>query len=134
GYYFRIFTQFKSSLEDGRNGGPRPTDRDDFDLSQAFLDVRLPLSEAGSLTLRAGRQELAYGSYRLVSSREGPNVHLNFDGAKAILQIAGWRIDAFVDKPDRTKNGIFDEDTDPNQCFWDLCTVASVFTCPCGTV
>src|SRR5947199_500525 len=30
GDYFRFFTQFKSSLEDGRNGGPRPTDRDDF--------------------------------------------------------------------------------------------------------
>ena len=48
------------------------------------------------VSVKVGRQELAYGSYRLISSREGPNVHLNFDGAKAILQIAGWRVDAFV--------------------------------------
>jgi len=134
GDYFRVFTKFKSSLEEGRNGGSRPTDRDDFDLSQAFLDVRLPLSEAGSLTLRAGRQELAYGSYRLVSSREGPNVHLNFDGVKAILQIAGWRVDAFVAKPDRTKTGIFDDDPDPNQKFWGLYAVTPVSWLPGGNI
>src|SRR4051794_22771655 len=29
---FRLFTEFKSGLEEGRTGGPRPTDRDDFDL------------------------------------------------------------------------------------------------------
>ena len=40
GDYFRVFTQFKSGLEEGRNGGPRPTDRDDFDLNQAFFDAR----------------------------------------------------------------------------------------------
>ncbi len=79
GEYFRFFAQFKSSLEDGRNGGARPTDRDEFDLGQAFLDVRLPLAEASSLTLRVGRQELVYGSSRLVSDREGPNgAHLRF--------------------------------------------------------
>ncbi len=134
GDYLRVFTQFKSSLEDGRNGGPRPTDRDDFDLSQAFLDMRFPLSEAGSLTLRAGRQELAYGSYRLVSSREGPNVHLNFDGVKAILQIARWRVDAFVAKPDRTKTGIFDDDPDPNQKFLGLYAVTPVSWLPGGNI
>src|SRR5260221_10539007 len=67
GDYFRVFAQFKSGLEDGRDGGPRPTDRDDFDLHQAFFDVRLPWADTDSLTLRAGRQELAYGSSRLVS-------------------------------------------------------------------
>ena len=46
GDFFRVFTQFKSGLEDGRNGGPRPTDRDDFDLNQAFFDVRVPWSRA----------------------------------------------------------------------------------------
>src|SRR5436190_15636803 len=44
GEYFRFFSQFKSGLEDGRNGGPRPTDEDQFDLNQAFVDGRMPLS------------------------------------------------------------------------------------------
>jgi len=30
GDYFRVFTQFKSGLENGREGGSRPTDRDDL--------------------------------------------------------------------------------------------------------
>jgi hypothetical protein len=68
GEYFRFFTRFKSGLEDGRNGGPRPNDEDKFDLHQAFFDARIPFSEADSLTLPLGRQELAYGSSRLVSS------------------------------------------------------------------
>src|SRR6266436_8869439 len=58
GDHFRIFTQFKSGLENARSGGPRPTDRDEFDLNQAFFDVRVPWSEADSLTIRGGRQEL----------------------------------------------------------------------------
>ena len=57
--HLRFFGQLQSSLEDFRNGGPRPTDRDDLDLHQAFLDARLPLSADDSLTLRAGRQEMA---------------------------------------------------------------------------
>jgi hypothetical protein len=57
GENFRIFTQFKSSLEDGRNGGPRSTDRDEFDSHQAFFDARVPWSAADSITLRVGRQE-----------------------------------------------------------------------------
>jgi len=96
GDYFRIFTQFKSGLEDGRNGGPRPTDRDDVDLNQAFFDVRVPWGEADSLIFRAGRQELAYGSSRLISAREAPNVRLSFDGVKASLQLGEWRVDAFA--------------------------------------
>src|SRR2546422_3695995 len=123
GDYFRFFAQFKSGLEDGRNGGPRPTDRDDFDLHQAFFDVRVPWSDADSLTLRVGRQELAYGSSRLVSVREEPNVRRTFDGAKVILKLADWQVDAFAVKPVRTKTGVFDDDPDPAQDFWGVYAV-----------
>src|SRR6267142_596113 len=103
GDYFRLFAQFKSGLEDGRNGGSRPTDRDEFDLHQAFLDFRIPLFDKDSLTIRVGRQELAYGSSRLISIREEPNVRRSFDGVKTILKIGGWQIDAFAVRPVRTK-------------------------------
>jgi hypothetical protein len=134
GEYVRLFAQFKSGLEDGRNGGPRPTDEDEFDLHQAFLDVRLPFSEADSLTLRLGRQELAYGSSRLVSFREGPNVRQSFDGVKAILKVGGWQIDAFVVKPVRTRTGVFDDDPDPNENFWGLYAVTPAPFLPGGNI
>ena len=130
----RIFTQFKSGLEDGRNGGPRPTDRDDFDLNQAFFDVRFPWSQPDSLTFRVGRQELAYGSSRLVSGREAPNVRLSFDGVKAILKIIGWQVDAFAAKPVRTKVGAFDDDPDPNQNFWGFYAITPFSWLPGGNV
>jgi len=73
----------------------------------------------GFLTFRLGRQELAYGSSRLISAREAPNVRQSFDGVKAILNLGGWRVDAFAVKPVRTKTGAFDDDPDPDQKFWD---------------
>lgn len=129
---FRFFVQFKSGLEDGRNGGPRPTDRDVFDLHQAFLDVRAPWSGQNSLTFRAGRQELAYGSSRLIGLREEPNVRRSFDGVKTILKIDDWRIDAFAVKPVRVRTDVFDDDPDPNQKFWGLYAVTPVPWLPGG--
>src|SRR5256885_1140669 len=120
GDYSRIFTQFKSGLEDGRNGGPRPTDRDDVDLNQAFFDVRVPWGEADSLIFRAGRQELAYGSSRLISAREAPKVRLRFDGVKAILKVSGWRMEALRGEPVATETCGVDGDPETHQKCWGL--------------
>jgi hypothetical protein len=118
--WFRTFVQLKSGLETDRNGGPRPTDRDEADLHQAFFDVRLPLSETNSLTFRVGRQELAYGSSRLISVRESPNVRQSFDGVKTILELGKTRIDAFAVKPVETKPGVFDDCPEPDEKFWGI--------------
>ncbi|HLP77194.1 MAG TPA: alginate export family protein [Candidatus Paceibacterota bacterium] len=133
GDHFRVFTQFKSGLEDDRNGGPRPTDRDDFDLNQAFFDVHIPFEE-NSFTLRVGRQELAYGSSRLISFREAPNVRLSFDGVKTIWKTYGWQVDAFAVKPVRTRPGAFDDDPDPEKKFWGVYAVTPMPWLPAGHV
>jgi hypothetical protein len=130
----RLFTQFKSGLEEDRNGGPRAVDRDDFDLNQAFIEVPIPVSGADFLAVRAGRQELAYGSSRLVSFREAPNNRLSFDGVKIILTIGGWQVDAFAVKPMRTQSGVFDDDPDPNRNFWGLYAVTPVTWLPGGNL
>ena len=82
GRRFRFFGELNSSLEDGRTGGPRPVvDQDKLDVHQGFVDLLVIRSrEDSSLTLRIGRQEMAFGSGRLVALREGPNVPLSFDG------------------------------------------------------
>ncbi|MFO1499392.1 MAG: alginate export family protein [Verrucomicrobiota bacterium] len=126
GDQFRFFAAFKSGLEEGRSGGPRPTDRDRFDLHQAFADLRALDMVDRSLTLRLGRQELAYGSSRLISVREGPNVRLSFDGAKGMWKSDSWQVDAFAVKPARTQPGVFDDDPDPHQSLWGIYSVAAV--------
>jgi hypothetical protein len=116
----RAFVQLKSGLETGRRGGPRPTDRDEADLHQAFFDVRVALADTNAFTLRLGRQELAYGSSRLISFRESPNVRLSFDGAKAFWQMGQTRIDAFALKPVETKPGVFDDGPEPDVKLWGV--------------
>jgi hypothetical protein len=120
--WVRVFAQLKSGLESGREGGPRPTDRDDLDLNQAFVDLRSVLT-SGSATLRFGRQELVFGSSRIISAREGPNVRLSFDGVHGIIQSADRRIDVFAVEPAETNPGVFDDRTDSRQKLWGVYAV-----------
>ena len=114
----RLFSQLQSSLENGRSGGPRPSDKDELDLHQAFLDLKLGLGAGGTITVRSGRQELAYGSQRLVSVREGPNVRQSFDGFRAMYRNGEVKVDAFATKPAQTKRYVFDDGPDDNQALW----------------
>lgn len=116
----RFFGQLKSGLESGRNGGPRPTDEDRLDIHQAFLDVKSRFDTDDSLLFRLGRQELAYGSSRLISVRESPNVRQSFDGVKCIAGSDSFHIDAFLTRPVRTNRGAFDDSTDTERTFWGL--------------
>lgn len=132
--YLRLFSQLKSGLENGRTGGPRPTDEDKLDLHQIFLDAVLGLGNNDSFTLRAGRQELAYGSSRLVSTREGPNVRQSFDGLRSILHAGTWRVDGFVTRPVETNSGIFEDGTDYSRVFWGIYAVRPLSIIPKGNI
>src|SRR5262249_15521626 len=56
----RVFANFKSGLEDGRTGGPRPTDEDKLDVHEAFFDLRL--GEKKTAIIPGGRREYGPGS------------------------------------------------------------------------
>ncbi|MFZ2399393.1 MAG: alginate export family protein [Smithella sp.] len=134
GRNFRIFGQLKSGLEDRRDGGPRPTDRDKFDTHQAFMDVSAGIGDSQSLTLRAGRQEMDYGSSRLISVREGPNVRQSFDGLRLILNAGSWRVDGFVVRPVETNEGVFDDKSDSGRFLWGIYGVTPLPLVPGGKV
>lgn len=97
GDHVRAFVQGKSALETGRTlpGGPRPLDVDQLDLQNAFVDLVVPLEGEASVTARVGRQELLFGRQRLVSPLPWSNSMRTWDGARLILELADWRIDAF---------------------------------------
>jgi hypothetical protein len=116
----RFFGQLQSGIAMGRRGGARPSDEDKLDVLQAFVDVKWNLKQERSLTLRAGRQELNYGSERLISIREGTNVRRAFDGAKLMLHAARWRVDGFVVKPVENDPGFFDDAPVSAQTFWGV--------------
>ena len=134
GGHVRLFTQLQSSLEEGRRGGPRPTDEDELDLHQAFLDLRLDLTGDSSLTLRSGRQEFAYGSQRLISVREGPNVRQSFDGFRAIYRDGDVQIDGFAAKPAQTNRHVFDDGPDNTRALWGIYAVLPFPLLPKGNI
>lgn len=113
GARFEVYFELTSNLVWGDE--PRPLDRDDLDLLQAFASVSF-----GSLTVRAGRQEVQYASSRLVSIREGPNVRLAFDGLRFMQRIRTWQLDGLVLVPVEVRPGVFDDRPEPGQWFWGL--------------
>ena len=120
--WLRLFGQVKSGIEAGRAGGPRLPDQDTLDLHQGFVETTVKRANA-AFTIRVGRQELAYGSQRLISVRERPNVRQSFDAIRAILESQSWRIDAFASRPVTTAAGIFDDAPDSRRALWGVYAV-----------
>lgn len=127
----RTLVELKGGLVNDRLGTPRPTDEDELDLHQAFTDARWRSADQ-TVTLRAGRQELAFGSSRLVSYREGPNVRLSFDSVRATIEGPDWRTDAFAAAPVETNPGIFDDDFERGQRLWGVYAVLPSLWFDCG--
>ena len=133
GEHVRLFCQLQSSLEDGRKGGPRPTDEDELDLHQAFIDVKFDVGD-GSFTLRSGRQELAYGTQRIISVREGPNVRQSFDGFRLMYHEGEVQIDGFATKPAQTNRYVFDDGPDNTKALWGTYAVLPFPLLPKGNL
>lgn len=115
----RFFIQFQSGFERGRAGGPRPIDQKKLDFLNAFVDLKL-FNLAKPLTVRVGRQELNFGSGRLVSVREGPNIRQGFYGVRLSKDFGRWSTDAFAVKPAADRNGFFDNVPVSATSFWGL--------------
>jgi hypothetical protein len=109
GKYFRVFTEIQSSLVTGSPGEKSPVDENPLDLHQLFLDLVIFDKKQQKLLLRLGRQELSYGSQRLISVRELPNNRQAFDGIKAIFRTKNLRADAFYSTYVTAKKRIFND-------------------------
>lgn len=119
----RVFSQVKSGVIEDRVGGARPPDKDDLDVHQLFMDYNFSTEESRSLTLRVGRQEMSFGSSRLIGFREGPNIRLSFDGVRLLSQYKQWTLDAFAVKPVEIDPGFFDDGPIHGQSLWGLYAV-----------
>jgi Alginate export len=119
GEHVRSFVELKSGLNSYRIGGPRPIDEKKLDLQAGFLELGASKG-ANSIALRFGREELEYGSGRLIDVREGPNVRLSFDGVMVKRKINSWQIDGFALRPDVDDFGFFDNKPDHAVGFWGV--------------
>ncbi len=108
--------ELRSSLVAGRRAGPRSNDEDRLDINQAWTEWSWP-SPGGPTRLRLGRQEIEYGSARLVTARDGLNDRLAFDGVRWVHdgQRVAWG--GWWTRPVRTRPGTFDNRPDRTQDF-----------------
>lgn len=121
---FRTFVQLSTLSQNGRNGGSLSTDENNLDFQQAFADISSSVDMDGRVVLRAGRQEMIYGSGRFVSMREGPNARRSFDGVRAMYRSQDFDLDGFIVEPVTLRPGVFDDKSDTTRSFWGSYGVA----------
>jgi hypothetical protein len=114
----RVYAEGISGLQEGDSQPAPPVQQDPIDLQFAFLDVVPYLTEDESLTLRAGRFGMSFGSGRLVATRAAPNIPFRFEGFEAIYARPLWEATAFLTRPVEDSGGI--SDGDPGTAFWGL--------------
>lgn len=117
----RLYGELKSGIEVGHAGGPRCSDEDRLDGHQGFVDLSF-----GPVTMRVGRQELAFGTQQLISVGEGPNIRQAFDGATVVVQRSRWRADGFGTRYVSTETGVFDDSSDTGRSVWGVYAVRSL--------
>jgi hypothetical protein len=102
----RVFVQLGSTF---RFINPNPLtpeiDQNEVSLHQAFIDYRYN----SNWMARVGRQEISYGSHRLITFREGPNTRLTFDAAIVKYSSGKRKLDLFALTPVTSRKGAFDD-------------------------
>ncbi|WP_248933261.1 alginate export family protein [Sphingobacterium siyangense] len=118
GTRLRLFTQLRSALQHGRKNGSRQIDEDQLNVQNLFIDGTLFKQNDKSVLIRLGRQELDYGSGRLISVGEGPNARRYFTGAKLAYNSSKVNIEAFAMTADTIRPGIFDNKPSKQVNLW----------------
>jgi hypothetical protein len=115
----RLFAEVQSGLVNGRLRSPRPTDQNSVDLHQGFVEWRHRSGERLT-SIKAGRQELAIGSTRLISASPGLNVKRSFDGVSGVTRSRSWAFAAAAARGVQLEGGAFDDSSDSGQTFWGV--------------
>ncbi len=93
-------TSVKITLQDTRNWGSTGNSTDSgtntVDLHESYLNVKDIFGSP--ISLRVGRQELAYGGERLISPGDWSNNARSFDAIKFMYSTAGVNVDVFTSK------------------------------------
>ncbi len=73
-----------------------------WDIQNAFIDLKVLERNDKPVWLRPGRQELSFGSQRLVSPLDWANTRRNFEGLRLTSPGTDWDLDAWITHPVNT--------------------------------
>jgi len=100
GSRFRAYAEYIDAESNYENFAPRAIEVNRSDMLNLFGDYQVFEGDTGQLWGRVGRQELNYGSQRLISTLPlWANARRTFDGAKLFWKGQDWNIDAFWTQP-----------------------------------
>ncbi len=112
---FRIYVEGIDAQTSPQRLPPLSIDVDHMDIWNLFIDWKVWDFDGKPVYLRAGRQNLYFGSQRLVSPSDWSNIPRTFQGLRGMYQGDRWSVDAFwvnpvtinptgLDTPDHKQN------------------------------
>lgn len=93
--WLRFYGEYVWADSFGEDLPATPIDVDRGDILDLFVDMKLFEYDAKPVYVRAGRQELLYGSQRLITPLPWGNKRHTFQGVKVFRQGEKWDFDAF---------------------------------------
>ena len=131
GPHVQIFAQLQSDFAPGKDV-QTPVDQDRLGMEQAFIAATDTLA-GGTLTVRLGRQEIAFDLQRFISVRDGPNVRQSYDAAWVEFARGDWDFVALFSHPVQNRDAsLFDDYSGPRlshggaKVVWKVSSAASV--------
>lgn len=114
----RFFTEIQIALVNSRLGPIVAAEENPLEIHQIFADWKAINKSSVDWTIRAGRQELSYGSQRVISLRNFPNTKLSFDGIRTMISSSTVDLDLFYTHPVAKQTGIFDDGFNNDSKLW----------------
>lgn len=96
---FRIFGEFISAWSFNGDLAALGIDQNRADIQNLFMDINLGEVDCNPVYLRLGRQELTFGSQRLISPPDWANTRRTFQGARLFRQSEKFDFDLFWMRP-----------------------------------
>ena len=117
GERIRAYAEFIDAAEEFNTFAPRNIEVNRADMLNLFIDYQLFQNDAGTFTGRIGRQELLYGSERLISPLDWANTRRTFEGVKFFWTGEDWNHDVFFTEPVAVNPIEFDSAVDEQEFF-----------------
>jgi len=117
---FRVYVEYYDAQITGQDLAPLPIDRNHSDFLNLFADLKIWEIDGTPVYVRGGRQEMYYGSQRLISPLDWANTRRTFQGVKGFWHSEKLAIDAFWVQPVIVDPSHFDSPDDGQQFagFW----------------
>jgi hypothetical protein len=96
---FRLFVEYIGAWSAFQDLPPLPIDQQKFGIQNLFVDLKLADWGGDPAYVRIGRQELLFGSQRLISTLDWANTRRTFQGVRGFRQTENWDFDMFWVQP-----------------------------------